>query len=121
MIGPEIAGHPVWNIRCKAPINPLATVPWHQDTAYLVEGSEHTLQPTAWIPLLDAQGENGTLQVERGGHRTGSVLPHHQVQWPEWTKRSRTEIVSLEEKTDNDKSACVDVVVDGPWLKRWTD
>ena len=35
ILGPEIAGHPVWNLRSKTPRNPLATVPWHQDTAYL--------------------------------------------------------------------------------------
>jgi hypothetical protein len=207
-IGSEIAGHPVWNIRCKTPVNPLATVPWHQDTAYMVAGCEHTLQPTAWIPLLDARGENGTLQVIRGGHRSGEVFQHHQerktgnpkswyvyiddndlpdgdivtcememgsvlfinqllphrstenhsdkirwsfdfrwqdpslfngmnttdcilmrthadpnyqVRWPEWTKKSRTEIVSLEENTENGSSSCVDVTVAGPWLKRWSD
>jgi hypothetical protein len=54
----------------------LATVPWHQDTAYLTSGAEHTLQPTAWIPLIDADSINGTLQVLRGGHRHGQVFPH---------------------------------------------
>jgi hypothetical protein len=54
IVGPEVAGHPVWNIRAKTPSNPLATVPWHQDTAYLAAGSESTFQPTAWIPLVDA-------------------------------------------------------------------
>lgn len=76
ILGPEIAGHPVWNLRTKTPLNPLATVPWHQDTAYLAAGAEHTLQPTAWIPFLDADTVNGTLQVLRGGHRSGKVFPH---------------------------------------------
>jgi ectoine hydroxylase-related dioxygenase (phytanoyl-CoA dioxygenase family) len=77
LLGSEIAGHPVWNLRSKTPTNSLATVPWHQDTAYLSEGCEHTFQPTAWIPLIDADAENGTLQVIRGGHRLSKVLPHH--------------------------------------------
>jgi hypothetical protein len=77
MIGPEIAGHPVWNLRSKTPKNPLVTVPWHQDTAYLAAGSEATFQPTAWIPLIDADRTNGTLQVLRGGHKSGRVLRHH--------------------------------------------
>lgn len=77
IIGPEIAGHPVWNIRSKTPVNPLATVPWHQDTAYLASGAETTFQPTAWIPLIDVGAEEGTLQVVRGGHRSGRVFPHH--------------------------------------------
>jgi hypothetical protein len=75
-IGPDIAGHPVWNIRSKTPDTRLMTVPWHQDTAYLDAGSEKTLQPTAWIPFLDANAINGGLQVLRGGHRPGAVAPH---------------------------------------------
>ena len=63
-------------MRSKTPRNPLATVPWHQDTAYLAPGAEHTLQPTAWIPLIDANAINGTLQVLRGGHRSGQVVRH---------------------------------------------
>ena len=76
-IGPDIGGHPVWNIRSKTPDTRLMTVPWHQDTAYLGEGAETTLQPTAWIPFLDANAVNGGLQVLRGGHRPGSVARHH--------------------------------------------
>ena len=76
LIGPNIAGHPVWNLRCKTPDNPLATVPWHQDTAYLAKGVHTTHQPTAWIPLIDANLTNGTLQVIPGGHRPGNVVRH---------------------------------------------
>ena len=75
-IGPDIAGHPVWNIRSKTPDTRLMTVPWHQDTAYLAAGAEDTLQPTAWIPFLDANATNGGLEVVRGGHRTGRVVRH---------------------------------------------
>lgn len=28
----DIVGHPVWNLRCKAPRNEATTVPWHQGT-----------------------------------------------------------------------------------------
>jgi hypothetical protein len=76
ILGPEIAGHPVWNLRSKTPRTALATVPWHQDAAYMASGAEHTFQPTAWIPLIDAEGANGTLQVLRGGHRSGKVFRH---------------------------------------------
>ncbi len=76
ILGPNIAGHPVWNLRSKTPLNPLTTVPWHQDTAYLTPGAERTLQPTAWIPFIDADAINGTLQVLRGGHRSGEVFRH---------------------------------------------
>ena len=79
ILGPEIAGHPVWNLRSKTPHNPLATVPWHQDTAYLAKGSEHTFQPTAWIPLVDANEVNGCMQVVRGGHNPPRVY-HHKLE-----------------------------------------
>lgn len=69
-IGSDIVGHPVWNIRSKTPINPLVTVPWHQDCAYLAPESRHTLQPTAWIPLVDANHENGCLQIIPGQHQS---------------------------------------------------
>ena len=77
ILGPEIAGHPVWNLRAKTPVNALATVPWHQDTAYLAAGSENTFQATAWIPLLDVTVENGALQVVRGGDKIGNVYTHY--------------------------------------------
>jgi len=75
----SIAGHPVWNIRTKTPSNPLATVPWHQDTAYMTAGSEITFQPTIWIPLCNATVENGTLRMIKGGHTACNrrVLPHY--------------------------------------------
>ena len=75
-IGADIAGHPVWNIRSKTPDTRLMTVPWHQDTAYLADGAETTLQPTAWIPFLDANAVNGGLQVLRRGHKPGRVARH---------------------------------------------
>ena len=69
IIGPEIGGNPVWNLRSKTPETALTTVPWHQDIAYLCPGAEATTQPTAWIPLLDVNEQNGTLKLIRGGHR----------------------------------------------------
>lgn len=71
LIGPDIAGHPVCNVRSKTPQTELMTVPWHQDTAYLLPGAEGTHQPAAWIPFLDATVETGCMQVKRGAHRAG--------------------------------------------------
>ena len=76
-IGPDIVGHPIVGIRTKTPNTALMTPPWHQDAAYLIEGSEGTFQPTAWIPFVGATAENGTLQVICGSHKLGRVLPHH--------------------------------------------
>ena len=30
LIGPDIGGHPVWNLRTKVPQDEASTVPWHQ-------------------------------------------------------------------------------------------
>ena len=76
LIGPEIAGHPVWNLRTKTPVNEQTTVPWHQDNSYLDHDALQVLQPTAWIPLIDANRTNGCMQVVRRGHRLGKTATH---------------------------------------------
>ena len=76
LIRPDIAGHPVWNLRTKTPQNEATTVPWHQDVGYLDNNSYKVLQPTAWIPLLDANEQNGCMEVMHRGHKTGKVATH---------------------------------------------
>lgn len=76
-IGPDIVGHPVSMFRTKTPNTALMTVPWHQDSAHFLEGDEDGFKPTVWIPFVDATAENGALQVVRGSHKSGRVLPHH--------------------------------------------
>ena len=56
-------GHPVWNLRTKTPQTEQTTVPWHQDNAYLHSSALLTLQPAAWIPLIDTNMKNGCMQV----------------------------------------------------------
>ena len=73
-IGKDIAGHPVWNIRSKTPQTVRMTVPWHQDSAYLKEGAEKTVQPAAWIPFLDVDKNNGCMQVVKSGHQPERVF-----------------------------------------------
>lgn len=34
ILGPEVAGHPVWNLRPKIPKNEIVVVPWHQGKNY---------------------------------------------------------------------------------------
>ncbi|XP_019627738.1 PREDICTED: uncharacterized protein LOC109472409 [Branchiostoma belcheri] len=63
LVGPEIAGNLLWNLRPKVPSNDETTVPWHQDNCYTLPESLGTLIPVAWIPLLDATVENGCMQV----------------------------------------------------------
>lgn len=76
LIGPDIAGHPVWNLRTKTPQNEASTVPWHQDAAYLDNRSYEVLQVTAWVPLLDVNRDNGCMEVVAKGHLSGKVATH---------------------------------------------
>ena len=76
LIGPNIAGHPGWNLRTKTPQNEQTTVPWHQDNGYFGYDLLQTMLATAWIPLIDATVETGCLQVVRGGHRLGKTATH---------------------------------------------
>ncbi len=76
-IGPDIDGHPLCCVRSKTPETPRMTVPWHQDAAYhLGDDAIGTLQPTAWIPFVDVDRSNGTLEVVRGGHKVARILRH---------------------------------------------
>jgi len=75
----DIMGHPVWNLRCKTPEDRSlgqATVPWHQDNAYLDEECWDKLQVTAWVPLVDTNRHNGCMEVVRGGHLPGVTANH---------------------------------------------
>ncbi|MFK7825750.1 MAG: phytanoyl-CoA dioxygenase family protein [Oligoflexales bacterium] len=76
LLGKSPGLHPVWNLRAKTPQNPLATVPWHQDTAYLQTGSESISQITTWVPLFDVTLEQGPLVFIKGGHSQAKVYPH---------------------------------------------
>lgn len=63
LVGPDIAGNPVWNLRPKVPHDDNQEVPWHQDAGYFDTTVENVLQITAWIPLTNADENNGCLQV----------------------------------------------------------
>jgi len=76
IVGPDVAGHPVWNLRSKTPGQSEATVPWHQDTAYLHSECWDVLQCTAWIPFVNATKQNGCMQVVRRGHLPGKTAGH---------------------------------------------
>lgn len=104
LIGPEISGHPVWNLRTKTPQSEATTVPWHQDCGYLDNDCYKTLQPTAWIPLIDATEKNGCMQVASGGHQKGLVATHQCCYGNTW-------YVMLEEK-EMEKTLDIDLEKD---------
>ncbi|XP_013416111.1 uncharacterized protein LOC106177776 [Lingula anatina] len=84
IIGPDIMGHPVWNLRTKTPKNEQTVVPWHQDAAYMDNDAHKIMIPTAWIPLLDANENNGCLQLVKKAHRSGRLATHTCCAGPTW-------------------------------------
>ncbi|OWF51593.1 hypothetical protein KP79_PYT04609 [Mizuhopecten yessoensis] len=62
LLGPDIAGHPVWNLRTKTPRSDAISIPWHQDSAYFSNESYDHMIVTAWVPFLDAIPGNGCMQ-----------------------------------------------------------
>lgn len=84
LIGPDIAGHPVWNLRTKTPNSPATDIPWHQDSAYFSNESYDHMIPSVWIPFLDATPENGCMQVVKNAHKKGKVARHTCCKGPTW-------------------------------------
>lgn len=76
LIGPNIAGNCVYNIRSKLPNHEPTVVPWHQDNGYFDKDAYRQLIPTAWIPFVDANKQNGGLQFARRGQKTGRTADH---------------------------------------------
>lgn len=73
IVGPDIAGHPVWNLRIKLPQHHLEEVPWHQDNGYFEDDARGTMICTAWIPLMDTHKQNGGMAMVRKTHQKGRV------------------------------------------------
>lgn len=75
LIGGEIFSNPVYNVRPKVPYVATGAVPWHQDKSYWPRANANPVI-TLWIPLVDANEENGCLHIIPGTHRD-RVLSYH--------------------------------------------
>jgi phytanoyl-CoA hydroxylase len=78
LIGGEIFANPVYNTRPKVPRVAAGAVPWHQDKSYW-PGANANPVITVWIPLVDANLDNGCLHLMPRTHRR-RVLPFHNEQ-----------------------------------------
>ena len=116
ILGPEVAAHPVWNLRTKTPQREETVVPWHQDAAYMSKECWEDLQLTAWIPLIDATVENGCMQVVPGGHRMGRVLTHTGCTGETWYIEIPPETALKETGIDMEKRAMTCVMPMGSVL-----
>jgi phytanoyl-CoA hydroxylase len=78
LLGPEIFANPVYNSRPKVPKVAAGAVPWHQDRSYW-PGANANPVITVWIPLVDANEENGCLKIWPRTHNTELVQHHHET------------------------------------------
>ena len=70
LIGPEIQFNGDFWVRPKLPAEQETTLPWHQDSGYMPGTGEQRLL-TVWLPLVDVDAANGTLQFIPGSHHLG--------------------------------------------------
>jgi ectoine hydroxylase-related dioxygenase (phytanoyl-CoA dioxygenase family) len=75
LIGGEIFSNPVYNTRPKVPRVAAGAVPWHQDKSYWPDANANPVV-TVWIPLVDANLENGCLHIMPRTHKK-RVLSYH--------------------------------------------
>jgi len=73
--GKEIIASSVYRVRPKIPNFGYGEVPWHQDSSYFEPFCDESLIVIAWVPLVDANKENGCLYVIPKSHK-GNVLQH---------------------------------------------
>lgn len=73
--GPELIASAVYRLRPKLPNYAFGEVPWHQDSGYTDAYCDRSLMLTVWLPLVDADEENGCMWVIPGAHKDG-IIPH---------------------------------------------
>lgn len=79
LCGEELIASSVYRLRPKIPRYDYGAVPWHQDSAYFEPYCDRGLVLTVWIPLVDANEENGCMWVIPRAHR-GQVVAHRPSQ-----------------------------------------
>ena len=82
IIGPEVFSNPVHHVRLKPPehLTPrdpesgrvqLGATVWHQDLGVVTEAADDTDMLTAWMPVWDANEEDGCLHLVPWSHQEG--------------------------------------------------
>lgn len=78
ILGPELFSNPVYNVRPKVPRIAAGVVPWHQDKSYWPKANANPVI-TVWIPLVDANLENGCLHIKPRSQNRHLLKWHHET------------------------------------------
>ncbi len=78
LIGGELFSNPVYNVRPKVPKVAAGAVPWHQDKSYWRDANANPVI-TVWIPLVDANLDNGCLHIKPQTHKKRVLKWHHET------------------------------------------
>ena len=71
LLGPEVAWTGSFAVRTKLPESETTSAPWHQDTQYYGNPTQHLHVISVWIPLMDVDERNGCLHLLPGSQRWG--------------------------------------------------
>jgi phytanoyl-CoA hydroxylase len=77
LIGGELYSNPVYNVRPKVPRVAAGAVPWHQDKSYWPTARANPVI-TVWIPLVEANLENGCLHIKPKTHKQRVLKWYHE-------------------------------------------
>ena len=75
LLGGELFANPVYNVRPKVPRVAAGDVPWHQDKSYWPDASANPVI-TVWLALVEANLQNGCLQLIPRTHRKKLLSSH---------------------------------------------
>ena len=71
ILGPEVAWTGSFAVRVKLPETEETAFPWHQDTQYYGNPTQHLHVISVWIPLVDVDERNGCMHLLAGSHQWG--------------------------------------------------
>ena len=69
LLGPEISWTGSYVTRLKLPQNQGTVFPWHQDSQYYGQATQHLHVVSLWVPLVEVNEDNGCLYVIPGSHK----------------------------------------------------
>ena len=88
LLGAEIAWTGSYVTRLKLPRNEGSVFPWHQDSQYYGQATQHLHVVSLWIPLVDVAEDNGCLYVIPGSHKW-NLLKGQVHTWEEMEQRGQ--------------------------------